>query len=274
MIYWLIRFVNNYRQYIILSILILFSLLLLSLNEAKSITNLRRASFLVYGLINYLKSPFDEFVYNKYEIKRLREENAQLVKELSELRAFIREKEELESLLEFKKANPINFLTSRILLKTSHIDGDKFIIDKGSVDGVKLNSIVFNSKGLLGYVSDLSKSYSLVQTIMNLNTRISVKNLRTNCYGILFWDGKKFKIYYVNKSDDVKDGDIFVVSEYSTQFPDGIPVVRVKSASKSGESLFYDIVAEDIADLKNTKYCLLLNQNLQKEKLRFVTQSE
>lgn len=261
MIYWLVRFLNNYRQYVILTILILFSLLLLSLNDSNKITTLRRASFVFYGAIDFLKSPVDEFIYYKKENDALRKENSELISQLNELKRFEKERNELYDLLQFQKQNPISLITSKIILKSNDISGNKFILNKGRKDGVKLNSIVYNSRGLIGYISDLSNQYSVVHTIANFNVRISVKNLRSNALGILVWDGEKFKIYNVNKSADVKEGDVFVTSEYSSQFPPGIPVVKVTYASRASEILFYDITGEAISELSNINYCLIQVQD-------------
>lgn len=270
MIYWLIRFINNYRQYVIFSILILASLFLLSLNDSKEISNLRKTSFVLYGLIDYFKTPFEDFVYSKTELEILRKENAELTQQLMRLKEYERERNELIELLKFEKENPVKFLSAKIILKSSDPAGNKFILDKGKNDGVKLNSVVFSSSGLIGYVLNMTENYSVVHTINNLNVRISVKDERSSAPGILSWDGEKFKVYNVNKSADVKEGDLFVTSEFSSLFPPGIPVAKVTYASQSGEILFYDITAKPACDLSNVKFCLIELSDLEKHKLNFL----
>lgn len=270
MIYWLVRFVNNYRQYVILTIFILLSLLLLSLNPSKQILTLRRASFIFYSLIDYVRSPVEEFVYLKKENEILRNENAQLTQQLFELRKFEHERNELYDLLEFKKVNPSGYLIAKIILKTNDISGNKFILDKGLKDNVKLNAIVLNSKGLIGYVSELTNHNSIVHTIANFNVRISVKNERNNAFGIMAWDGEKFKVYNVSKSADVREGDIFITSEYSTQFPAGIPVLKVTYASKETDILFYDITGRAISEMNDINYCLIEQPDENRTKINFL----
>lgn len=270
MIYWLVRFVNNYRQYIIFTIFILLSLLLLSLNNSKDITTLRKASFIFYSIIDFVKSPFDEFFNYKKENEKLRNENAELTRQLLDLRKFVSERDELYDLIEFKRKNSISYITAKIILKLTDVSGNKYVIDKGMKDKVKLNAIVFNSKGLIGYISDLTNDYSLVHLISNFNQRISVKNERTNALGIMVWDGEKFKVYNVNKSADVKEGDVFVTSEYSSQFPSGIPVLRVTYVSKETDILFYDITGKEISEMDKINYCLILQPDEIKTKLNFL----
>ncbi|MCX8057218.1 MAG: rod shape-determining protein MreC [Ignavibacteria bacterium] len=269
MLYWLIKFINNYRQYVILALLILFSLFLLTLNDSNRITNLRKLSFVVYGLIDYLKSPLDDFFYYKKENERLRRENTELTKELLELKKYDIERDELYNLLNFKKTNSASFITSRIVLKSVDVVGTKFVLDKGAEDGVHVNSIVLTPSGLVGYVSDLSDHYSIVHSIANYNVRISVINQRTGAIGILSWDGEKFKVYNVNKSSDVKEGDIFTTSQFSSQFPSGIPVLKVTSAFRETELLFYDITGTPTSDLVRINYCIIMKPNQFNEKINF-----
>lgn len=270
MIYWLIRFVNSYRQYIIFSILFLTSLLILSLNDSKEISSLRKASFIFYGLIDYIKSPLEDFIYLKTEFETLKKENTELTQQFLRLKDYEDERNELIELLKFEKANPIKLINARIILKSSDPARNKFIINKGRKDGVKLNATVFYSSGLIGYISDLTENYSVVYTINNLNVRISVKNARTDAMGILSWDGEKFKIYNVNKSADVKEGDIFITSEFSSLFPAGLPVAKVTYASQSKETLFYDITALPSCNLSDIKFCLVELTDLEKQKLKFL----
>lgn len=275
MIYWLVRFINNYRQYVIFSILLLASLFLLSLNDSKEISNLRKASFIIYGLIDYIKSPFEDFIYSKTELEILKKENAELTQQLLKFREFEKERNELIELLKFEKENPVKLINARIILKSSDPAGNKFIINKGKNDGVRLNATVFSSSGLIGYVSDLMSNYSVVYTINNLNVRISVKNARSGALGILSWDGEKFKIFNVNKSADVREGDLFITSEFSSLFPSGLPVVRVTYASQSKETLFYDITAKPSCDLNEIRFCLINETSLSTQKLNFLlNQSE
>lgn len=270
MIYWIVRFINTYRQYVILAILILASLLILSLNSSKEITSIRKVSFIFYGIIDFFNSPLNDFSLAKKELELLRKENADLSRQLIELKQYSKERNELIELLNFEKANPITYLTAKIILKSNDASGNKFVINKGTKDGVKLNATVFNSRGLVGFISDLTANYSVVKTIDNLNLRISVRNERTGATGILSWDGEKFKVYNVNKSADVKEGDIFVTSEYSSLFPPGIPAAIVTYAFQTQETLFYDITAKSASDLTNINFCLVEITDLEKQKLVFL----
>ncbi|MFN4111963.1 MAG: rod shape-determining protein MreC, partial [Ignavibacteria bacterium] len=69
---------------------------------------------------------------------------------------------------------------------------------------------------------------------------------------------------------DVKEGDVFVTSEYSSQFPAGIPVLKVTYASKETDILFYDITGKAISEMDNINYCLIMQPDETKTKLNFL----
>lgn len=262
MIYWIIRFVNSFRQYIIFAILILTSLLILSFNDSAIIIPLRKASFLLYAVINQIKSPFEEFLYYEKENEQLRRENAILTREVIELQKFKYERDELYKILQLQRDKNSDFILSKIVFKSYDANGNRFIIDKGLKNGVRINSVVFSPDGIIGFISEAGDNYSVITTINNVNIRISAKNSRSKDPGILSWDGEKFKILNVNKSADVKNGDIFITSEFSTLFPAEIPVAKVISASLSKDLPFYDITAKPIVNLEVIHYCMIEKPNL------------
>ncbi len=262
MIYWIIRFVNSYRQYIILTILILTSLLILSFNDSVNIIPLRKASFLLYAVINQIKSPFEEFLFYKKENELLHRENAILTRKVIEYQKFEYERDELYKILKLNQEKNGDFILSKIVLKSYDANGNRFIIDKGLKDNVKINSAVFSPDGIIGFISEAGDNYSVITPINNVNIRISVKNSRSKDPGILSWDGEKFKIFNVNNSADVKNGDIFITSEFSTLFPAEIPIAKVISASLSEDLPFYDITAKPTVNLEAIHYCMIEKPNL------------
>lgn len=258
MLNFIVGLANRYRQYFILTILIITSLLLLSLNESSQITHLRKYSLIIYSLLDNLKRPIEEkFIVNK-EIQELLQMNSKLMLEISELKEYVSKKDELEKLLKFKKDNPVNVVSGRVILKKFESSGNRFIIDVGYQDGIKLNSPVITYNGVVGFISSLDKNYSFVTTINNPGLRFSVRNARSNALGIASWVGSEFKVYNVSKTQDVKQNDIFITSEYSTIFPAGIPLLKVTNSTLEKEFLFYDITAKPTADLYNLRYVFVL----------------
>lgn len=260
MIYWIVRFINLYRPYIILALLIVTSLFLISLNESAKIKPVRKLSFVLLSLSRNIISPIEDIIYAKSENQKLLKENAELISINQRLIKHEFENLELKRLLKFKTENPQSLIIGKVIFKKYDATGNSFIVDKGYEDGVKLNSTVISFNGLVGNVIDVYRNYSVVNLIKNTSIRISIRSKRNNTLGILAWDGEKFKVYNVNKSADVQVGDIFLTSEFSTTFPAGIPVVRLKSVLLPSGLLFFDITAESIVDIDNIRHVIFVEQ--------------
>jgi len=74
--------------------------------------------------------------------------------------------------------------------------------------------------------------------IVNVDFRASTKIQRSRVDGIIAWDGKTLLLKNVAKTQDVREGDAIITSEYSNAFPPGIKVGIVSSISEIPNSLF------------------------------------
>lgn len=276
MIQWLIRFVNDYRPYIILSLLVTASLLLITFNKTSQLVFVRQVSIGFYGIVKNIILPIEEVVTLNKDLEDLQVTNANLISELNSMRSADKEVIELRRLLQFRDKNRQNFIAARILSKVSTSTKNRFIIDVGKNSGIIIYSPVLTDAGVVGLIDLVSEDESVVQTINNLEFNISVRNGRSTTLGILKWDGKRFAITNISKSGDVKEGDIFNTSEFSTVFPGDIPIARVKSIFHEGGGSFFVIEAEPTADINNIRNVLIPSnpQLLKKKKLNFKIESE
>ncbi|MBU2444557.1 MAG: rod shape-determining protein MreC [Bacteroidetes bacterium] len=276
MIQWLIRFVNDYRPYIILSLLITASLLLITFNKTSQLVFVRQVSIGFYGIVKNIILPIEEVATLKKDVEDLQEINVNLISELHSMRSSNEEVIELRRLLQFRDKNRQDFIAARVLSKVSTSTKNRFFIDVGKNSGVIIYSPVLTDAGVVGLIDLVSDDESVVQTINNLEFNISVRNARSKTLGILKWDGKRFAITNISKSGDVKEGDIFNTSEFSTIFPGDIPIARVKSIYHEGGGSFFDIEAEPTVDINNIRNVLIPSnpQLLKKKKLNFLIESE
>lgn len=276
MLQWLARFINDFRPYIILSILITASLLLITFNKSTQLIFVRQVSIGFFGIAKSILLPFEQIVTLKKDVEDLQRVNSNLISELNSLRASREEAIELRKLLRFKEENKLTFIPAKILSKISSTAKNRFIIDAGKNSGILINSPVFTDAGVVGIVDLVSDDESVVQTLNNLELNISVQSSRSKTLGILKWNGKRFTITNISKSADVKERDIFYTSQYSTIFPPDIPIAYVKRVIYEGGESFFDIEAETTVDVDNIRN-VLLPQNpdlLKKQKLNFLLDVE
>jgi len=110
-----------------------------------------------------------------------------------------------------------------VIARTTNDPYHSFTIDKGSSDGIKPNDPVITSAGLVGVCYDVSSTTSKVRTLYSPKTAVGITVVRTKATGIaegdyeLAEDGL-FRVNYIPKTSDVKEGDIIVTSGSET-FP-------------------------------------------------------
>lgn len=118
---------------------------------------------------------------------------------------------------------------ARIHAKDSSSWFSVFRIDKGSDDGIKEDMNVIAGGGLVGIVTDVGANYATVRSIIDDSSRVSAMAQQSGDSCIvagdlqLFKDGR-LKLSYMEKDDDIKDGDMIVTSNISGKFLPGILV--------------------------------------------------
>ena len=159
----------------------------------------------------------------KTRVDELTEENTRLRSEQFEL-------ERLRSLYELdQEYMQYHKIGARIIAKDSSSWFSVFRIDKGSDDGIKEDMNVIAGGGLVGIVTDVGANYATVRSIIDDSSRVSAMAQQSGDSCIvagdlqLFKDGR-LKLSYMEKDDDIKDGDMIVTSNISGKFLPGILV--------------------------------------------------
>ena len=66
-------------------------------------------------------------------------------------------------------------------------------LNKGSKDGIRIGQGVIINDGIVGIVKSVSQNYSLVISILNKKTNVSIKFKKNNYVGSLKWNGYNYK---------------------------------------------------------------------------------
>jgi len=107
---------------------------------------------------------------------------------------------------------------------------NQVLIAKGSNDGIKAGSVVVAPGGLVGRVTHVSPNSSQVLLISDPNSQVGVVVSRSRFSGMLKGQSQNTAtLEFFERDPDVKVGDIVHTSQFSTLFPENIPVGRIKS---------------------------------------------
>ena len=173
--------------------------------------------------VGKLKTALAENETLKTRVDELTEENTRLRSEQFEL-------ERLRSLYELDQEYMQYYkIGARIIAKDSGSWFSVFRIDKGSDDGIKEDMNVIAGGGLVGIVTDVGANYATVRSIIDDSSRVSAMAQQSGDSCIVAGDLQLFKegrlkLSYMEKDDDIKDGDMIVTSNISGKFLPGILV--------------------------------------------------
>ncbi|MEO8446920.1 MAG: rod shape-determining protein MreC [bacterium] len=221
-------FLLGIKEYLILSLLIVISLILIFSNDNSQVRFLRAVAV---GFVGTIQSTVSA-VPNVFEIQKenefLREKNIELSNEVSALKEARLENLRLTKILGLKEKNISGVVIAKIVNKSLIQARNTITLNVGEADSVKVNMPVITDDGLVGRIVSTSSHYSIAQILYNRSLSISVKVQRSRVDGILNYDGAgNLVITNVPKSADVKTGDVIITSQYSNYFPAGVPVGTV-----------------------------------------------
>ena len=240
----LLHYFGNLKEYIVFSLLILTSFILIFQNDNVQVRFIRAIAVSVIGTV---QSGFS-FIPNVFDIqkenKRLRETNINLSNEVSHLKESKLENLRLNQLLAFRQKHDYSMATARIVGKTLIQTRNNITLNVGENDSVKVGMPVITDKGLIGKIVAASENFSIAQILLNKDLKISAKDQRSRIDGIVGWEGgDRLLMKNVAKSSDVMMGDRIITSEYSNVFPQGIPIGYVTSVG-TVDNLFKKIEIE------------------------------
>lgn len=149
------------------------------------------------------------------------------------------ENERLKSLLDLKEKGNYKVLPARIIGRDPSVWFDSSIINRGSLDGVKLNMPVVTDGGLVGRVTAVSPLAAQVDLITRTKSGLGavVGEIGTsNVLGVVSGSGSKdvVEMRYVSGSVDVQIGQPVYTTGQDGIYPSGLKVgeiVDIKSGS-------------------------------------------
>jgi len=241
-------FIILFKEYAVLSALLMISLILMALGDNTQIRHIRSVVTVVYGVVQDQLSFIPRYLALRSESDMLRRMNIDLADEVSRLRDARIENSKLRNLLGLKESLRYPLIAGKVVGKNLTLLRNTVTLNVGRLDGVLPRMPVINEGGLLGVVSAVSDHYSVVRILLNADFRASAKVERSRVDGILAWDGEALLLSNVAKTLDVKVGDSLVTSEYSSTYPPNIRVGVVREVTQQLGSLFQRVVVSPGVD--------------------------
>ena len=144
-----------------------------------------------------------------------------------------------------------------------------FTINKGDLQGVKVNMAVNSGTGAAGVIVGCSDNYSIAMSILNLDFKLSVRIKSNGYFGSLSWDGRDYRHAILSEIPQhvlVNVGDTIEATGYSAVFPEGVIVGTVSDYEKVGGD-FYKITVSLITDFKKLRFVDIIGSLKKTEQL-------
>jgi len=143
------------------------------------------------------------------------------------------------------------------------------MINRGSLAGVLPKMGVVNSTGVVGIVTDVSKHYAVVMSVLNPDLKLGVRLQKTDYFGILTWDGENTTeavLYNIQGFVKVNEGDTVETIGASGIFPEGIIVGTVASDVLDEETNNWEVRINLSANIQQAKHVYVL-ENIYSEEI-------
>ena len=228
------------------------------------LTPFKKAASTLSGSI----SDFVESVTNYSTIKEQKEELENklngLERQIAELESYKAENEHLKDVLDIKEHNPSYVpVAASVISKGADNWSELITIDKGSIDGIKYMDTVVTKDGLFGYIYEVGINYSNVATIINSETSVGARVIRSRENGVMEGDFELAKngyckLSYIDKDALLSLGDLVETSGLGEVFPQGLLIGRIKDIQLEPHGITKYAVIEPVVKFSEVKQVIVI----------------
>ena len=236
---------------------------------------LARATRVITSPVNRMcYSVIRHFNYSK-ENQYLTEQNLGLMNELE--RNFLSSNDSVtpvegdytDTLGRTKRVRLYEYTSANVIYNTIHKKNNYLMIDKGAEDGIEPDMSVLSAEGVVGVVSEVSKHFSTVISLLHPDCQISAKVQPANQLGTITWrygDPQSVYLEDIPEHLNINEGDSVLTSGYSNIFPSNILIGTISEKSKNPTASFLTLKVKLATDFNhiNTVYVV---RNLYREEL-------
>lgn len=188
------------------------------------------------------------------ELRVYREENERLNNEIKEIRSENRdvselmdENERLQSMLDLQSDLKYETQAGRVISYEPNNWYDTIVINKGSNNGISVGDAVISENGIVGKVSQTGIGWSRVSSILNEETAIGVRIIRTGTLAVAEGDrklskDKKCRVSFFDKTGNMNPGDIIETTGSAGMYPPEIIVGTITNIQADADGKEYAVI--------------------------------
>ncbi|MHB8418207.1 MAG: rod shape-determining protein MreC [Myxococcales bacterium] len=203
-------------------------------------------------------------------LRRVREQNVRLNRELAASRAEIARLAEIEGengrlrgLLDFGKSEPLQLLSARVIGDSLAPGALSRVIRVGAgvERGVRKGMAVVTAGGVVGHVQSVFGGAADVQLLVDPESRLAVRAARTRARATVSGTGsdRRCRLDFALRADDFEEGDALLTSGTDDIYPPGLPVGKVVGLSRKGAgNMFVAAQVEPAVDMRRLEDVMIV----------------
>ncbi|NBI05732.1 rod shape-determining protein MreC [Senegalia massiliensis] len=215
-------------------------------------------------------SSLGDYINTKEKNDQLKKKIKVLEEKNRDMEDVIARKEFLENEIKLKEQSDYSMIEARIISRDPENWFNKFIINKGSNDGIKKDAAVIQAietqdgivkEGLAGIVIEVGDNWSKVLPITDSGSSVSYKVIRTQDFGVVngtvdnMMQGFLFDI-----EADVRKGDKVISSGMGEVFVPGIFIGEITEVKVKEEELKKEIQVKPAVNFKKINDLFVINK--------------
>jgi rod shape-determining protein MreC len=259
---------------VVLLLAVPFFFLRASIRNPQDVNLVDRTILLIAAPLEYAASAMARFVSGvvgdyvylfdvKADNNKLSYENARLRATARRLTEAEAENRRLHRLLGLRQAVPDEMISAVIIGKetTEYFRVAHVALDNPA-PGIQSGMPVVSLDGAVGTVQRVSGDRIDVQLAVDSGFGVDVSVERTGARGFVRGVGDLsryvVRVEYVQRTDEIEQGDILVTSGFGCRFPKGIPVAKVTEVTKRDFGIYQQVEAVPTVDFSRLEEVLII----------------
>ena len=245
-------FLMRHREGLLLVIFVLSSILIISrqVQDPTGMSYFRRSAITIAApfqsgasaVIGGVTGVWDDYLFllgTRAENTKLRGEVNQLTSEVQELREELFRAGRLEEFSAYRFETGFTGMAAQVIGESPDPWTRTIIVNRGAQEGLKRSLPVVTPDGLVGSVVGTSDHSSIVRLIVDRSSRVPVLVSRSRARAIL--EGESYstcQLKYLDRTEDVQQGDIVITSGLAGIYPRGIEVGTITQILVKNHGLY------------------------------------
>jgi rod shape-determining protein MreC len=245
-------FLMRHREGLLLLVLVLASVLIISrqVQDPTGMSYFRRSVITVVAPfqngfsagINGVRSIWNNYLFlfgTRTENTQLREEVNQLTSEVQKLREELYRAGRLEEFSAYRFETGFAGMAAQVIGESPDPWTRTIVVNRGSREGLSRSLPVVTPDGLVGNVIETSDHSSIVRLIVDRSSRVPVLVSRSRARAILEGESSgTCQLKYLDRTEDVRQGDIVITSGLAGVYPRGIEVGTISEVLSESYGLY------------------------------------